>query len=816
MRYQFINILTRKKSGVSLHLSPFAYNGGSLLRYVLLLFLCTFVFSQGSRFTIRSIVVIGNERTEAATIRLNTGLFIGKEISSNDIQVALKNLWDLRQWKKIDIDAGNLENGEVDLYIKVVEYPRLKKITYKGNEEFDEEELTSKLNLFPGMVITPFKLFKAKNKLFGVYESEGYLLAEIKIDTLKAENNRVDLLITIDEGPEVQVERIRVRGAKKLDKDDILDAMEDTDENGFLGIGGDFEKKKYENDKDLIVKFMQDEGFRNASIIKDSIYYSKDREDMFIDIYIYEGERFFFGNVSILGNEKIDQEEIFDNINIRKGTPYSETKFIEARQKITQLYYNIGHLFSQISPQESLTEPDTINIVFNINERNVVRVNEVIITGNTKTNDKVVRREIKLLPGQKFNSDKIQRSMSDLMLLNYFENIVPDVKTKLNNSETVDILFDVKEKSTDQANASIGYSELDGLIGSVGLTFNNFSLSRPFQQGDGQQLALNAQFGGVQTVYSVGVTEPWFMNTPTLIGMNFYYSQTRRANARLFSYVPYDEDSRSVALTVGRRLKWPDNFFKASVTLRYSNSKIFNVDDILKEQSLYYSLIDGRELTATTIATSITRDSRNSAEFPTNGSLYNVIGELNVGDRHFFQSIANVQNFLPVGRTGLIFHTNVKVGSNYRLSDDTFLSVNDLFYMGGSGLAYNTESLRGYGDRSVGASNVIYPSSRNPEVGYSSEGGDAMFKFTSEIRFQILPNPTIFGLAFFEAGNVWKNPGDIDIASLKRSAGVGIRLFMPLVGIIGLDMGYGFDRYNQFFKPVKTPTWEFHFQFGKF
>jgi outer membrane protein insertion porin family len=774
------------------------------------------LFSQASRFIIRSIVVVGNERTEASTIRLNSGLFIGKEITSNDIQLAIKNLWELRQWKKVDIDAGNLEGNEVDIYIRVVEYPRLKTITVEGSEEYDEDDIKNLLRFYPGMVITPFKLFKAKNKLFKEYEKEGYLLATVDIDTTNAKDNRVNLKITVDEGPEVQVERIRVIGAKELDPDDIIDAMEETDENGFLGFGGDFEREKYETDKELLVKFMQDEGFRNASLIRDSIYYSKDREEMFIDLHVYEGKRYFFGNISILGNEKITQDEIFENINLVKGQPYSETKFIEAKQQLTQLYYNIGHLFSQISPQESLTEPDTINIVFNIDERNVVRVNEVIITGNTKTNDKVVRREIKLLPGQKFSSEKIQRSMSDLMLLNYFENVVPDVKTKLNNAETVDILFDVKEKSTDQANASIGYSELDGLIGSVGLTFNNFSLSRPFQQGDGQQLALNAQFGGVQTVYSVSVTEPWFLNTPTLIGMSVYYSQTRRDNARFFSYVPYDEDSKSISLTVGRRLKWPDNFFKAAVTFRYSDSEVSNVDDFLKEQSVYYRLIDGRKLVATTVSTSVTRDSRNSAEFPTQGSLYNVVNEFNFGDRHFYQGLANVQNFIPLGRSGLIFHTNVKTGANYRLSDDTFLSVNDLFYMGGSGLAYNTESLRGYGDRSVGAANVVYPSTRNSEVGFSSEGGDAMFKFTSEIRFQILPNPTIFGLAFFEAGNVWKHPGDIDISNLRRSAGVGVRLFMPLVGIIGLDVGYGFDRYDQFSRPVRTPTWEFHFQFGKF
>lgn len=773
-------------------------------------------FSQ-TKLTVRSIVVEGNTRTDASTIRINSGLYVGKEITGFDVQRAIQNLWELKQWKDIKVIAKEIRSGgDVDILVKVVEYPRLDKLIYEGNDEYDKDDLDKELRFYPNMVITPYKLFLAEKKLKEFYEKEGYLLASFKIDTIGKPNNKIQVTIAVDEGPEVEIDRIRIFGAKILDPDDVEDAMEETsEESWFLGIGGDFEQKKYKDDLALITKFIQNNGFRNGGVLRDSIYYSNDREDMYIDIWISEGNQYFFGDLKFQGNEKFTDEDFTSQMEIRKGDPYSEDKFQQAKQKITELYYNIGHLFAQTTPSEEIVGKDTINITYKISEQNVVRINEIRIEGNTKTQEKVIRRDMRIFPTQKFSQQKIIRSVSDLMRLNYFESVVPDVKIIPNSQDEVDLLFSVKEKSTDQANASIGYSELDGLIGSVGLSFNNFSLSKPFQEGAGQQLALNAQFGGVQNVYSVSVTEPWLNDKPTLIGASFYYSRTRKQDtgSARFQYVPYNEDRQSVSLTLGRRLKWPDNYFRASATVQYTRSELRDVDQFYLDNYDYFRRANNQVLHSSRFALNLSRDSRNSAEFPTLGSQYTASAEWNFGDKSYMKSIVNSQVFYPISRSGLIFHTNIKMGLINRFGGSSLLLPNDLFHMGGSGLNYSTESLRGYEDRSVGDAEVISPSSSGNFV---SLGGDAMFKIVNEIRFEIAPNPTIYGLFFFEGGNVWADLASMDMFTLKKSAGMGIRLFMPLVGIIGLDMGYGFDRYNSLFDFDRSPTWEFHFQFGRF
>lgn len=769
-----------------------------------------------TKLTVRSVVVEGNVRTDASTIRINSGLFVGKEITGFDIQRAIQNLWELRQWQDVKVLANDIsQTGDVDVLIRVKEYPRLANVVFKGNDEIDTDDLEKELRVYSGMVVSPYKLFLAERDLKRLYEKEGHLLAEFEIDTAMLQDNKILVTVNIDEGPEVEVERIRVFGAKNLDPDDLISEMDETSEDSwFLGIGGDFEEKAYKEDLGLITKFIQNSGYRNGAVLRDSIYYSEDREDMYIDIWVYEGDQYFFGDLAFQGNEKFRDEEFVSQIDIRKGDPYSEDKFIEAKQKISEMYYNIGHLFAQATPTEEIIGGDTINLNYRITEHNVVRVKEIKIKGNTKTHEKVVRRDLRIYPGQKFSQAKIIRSISDLMRLNFFEGVTPDVKTIPNNQDEVNLEFEVAEKSTDQANASIGYSELDGLIGSVGLTFNNFSLDKPFQQGEGQQLALNAQFGGFQNVYSVSVTEPWLNDKPTLVGGSFYYSRTRKDGARStrYQYIPYNEDRTSLSLTVGRRLKWPDNFFRASSTIQFSRSVITDVEDNIKAQYPYFEDAEDEPIHTTRLSLGLTRDSRNSAEFPTAGSSYALTTEFNFGDKEFNKTIANSQTFFPIFPK-VIFHTNLKMGMITRFQGGRELLPNDLFHMGGSGQAYGTESLRGYEDRSVGDAEVILPGSSGSFV---SLGGDAMFKMTNEVRFQIAPNPTIYGIFFMEAGNVWRDPASFDISNLKRSAGVGIRLFMPLVGLIGFDIGHGYDRFEDIFSFKTSPTWEFHFQFGRF
>jgi outer membrane protein insertion porin family len=770
------------------------------------------LFAQRQTYTIKAITVEGNQRTETSTIRVNSGLYIGKEIGPNDIPIAIKSLWALGQWEDIKIYIANINaQREVDLIIKVKEYPRLSEYEFKGNDELDKDDFDKVITFYRGMVATPYKIFKAKKAIKKLYNSEGYLLTTVKTDTVQLPDNRLKVIFEIKEGPEVQVEKITIFGNKELDAEDIADAMEETSENGFLGFGGTFDEKKYKEDLSLISKYIQNQGYRDGGVIRDSIYYSNNNEEMYINIYVEEGNRYYFGDITFQGNKVFRDYELTESINLIKAEPYSEELFVNARQTMSSLYYNKGYLFNQISPRETIINEDTVNINFVINENKVVRLNEIHITGNTKTQDKVIRRELFVFPGQKFSQEKIQRSMRDLQVLNYFENIVPTPK-QIGSDEKIDIEFEVKEKSTDQANASIGYSELDGLIGSVGLTFNNFSLEKPFQEGGGQQVSLNAQFGGVQTVYSAGVTEPWLYGSPTLIGLNIYYSKTRKDGRRAFtSVVPYNEDRQSVQLTLGKRLRWPDNFFRGSMSLQWERSKLTDLDDQFSRT--YLAQLEGRAFITYALSATTNRDSRNSAEFPTNGSLYSLSSNYTFGDQNFLKFIASNETYTPVWGK-LIFHTKMKFGLIHRYGDTVTLLPNDLFHMGGAGLSFGSEPLRGYEDRSVGSSEILLNNGAGNRS--TSLGGDAMFKFVTEMRIQLVPNPTIFGLLFLEGGNVWAKPGDIDIYNLKRSIGFGIRLFMPLVGIIGFDYGYGFDRFDNIFSDKSSPKWEFHFQFGKF
>ena len=792
-----------------------AQQGSSCLKQLVLFLVFIGVsFSQTTRFTVRNLEVEGNVRTDASTIRINSGLYIGKKFTVQDISDAIKNLWTLKQWKKIDIDAKEIsDNMEVDLIIRVEEYPRIGQFTFSGNDEFDEEDLTEITGLYRGKVYTPYQIYLAKRKILEKYEEEGFLLATVKTDTTHLPKDRVSVTFEIDEGSEVQVERIRVFGAKTLDPDDISGAFDETSENGFLGFGGTFKRKDYEKDLELATNFIKNQGFRNGGVIRDSIYYSDNKEDMYIDLFVEEGKRYYFGDVRFQGNEKISDDEFRNNISIENGAPYSEEKFTEAKQKLTQLYYDIGHLYAGIAPKETLIGEDTIAIMYDITENNVVRIRGINIEGNTKTREKVVRRNIKIFPGQKFSQSAIQRAMGDINALNYFSEVVPDVKQLPGNNDYIDLQFRVKEKSTDQANASIGYSEVQGFIGSVGLTFNNFSLSKPFVEGGGQSLGINAQFGGVTNVYSLSFTEPYFNDTQTLLGGSIYYQRTRKDNNNYYSssrggYAFWNEDRQSIRLTVGRHFKRPDPFFSGTFSVEYSQSKLTDIDDNIKTNYPYYEHIENKNIHSTTLSASLTRNSKNSQEFPTAGSLYSINSEVNFGNKNFFKTEFRNEIYFPLfGK--LIFYGNTKAGALGRFGNENFLLPNDRFHMGGNGMSYGTEALRGYDDRTVGDPNVLSSS------GYSL-GGDAMFKFSAELRMQLVPNPTIFGLLFLEGGNVWEDTRDFNIYDLKRSVGVGVRLFMPLVGIIGVDFGYPFDRYEDIFNPKTSPKWQVHFQFGKF
>jgi outer membrane protein insertion porin family len=755
--------------------------------------------SQVRKVRISSIVVEGNVKSEPSTIRLNSGLMVGKEISGEDIQQALKNLWSLKLFADVQILAANQTRDGIDLIIRVDEYPRLRKVEISGHEEIDLDEIETEISVYRGMVVTPFKLFKIRKNIKNLYKNEGFLLAEIKVDTIKVEPGYVNVTIDIDEGEEVQIESINFHGNVAFDDDDLKDAMDETSEGGFWS-SADFNEKLYKIDLEKIVMYCKENGYRDAEILTDSVKYSDDGKYIFIDIWIAEGPKYYFGDISFSGQTIFNDYELQSELDIQKGDVYDQVKYNERiSEGLQKMYYNQGYLFAQVQPIETPVGEDTLDVNFNISEGHVVSVKEINIIGNTKTHEKVIRREFRLQPGDVFNSSKLERSIRDISILNYFSNVLPNVLLIEDDNKHVNLEVTVEEKSTDMANMSAGFSQRDGLIGSIGLAFNNFSLTHPFTGGDGQRLTFDWQFGRIYRSISVGFTEPWLFNTPTLVGFTLFNTRTGGG------FYPWDRRDIGGSVHIGRRFQWPDNFFRGDWIARYSNSQISNIRDpeLLARYIRSGAMQNIQQMSVTQI---ISRDSRNQPEFPTMGSVHSLSIQLSGGplggDAHFVKSIFTMEWFMPLPFNFVLYSKN-KYGIIENIRDRSIIQFGEYFYLGGSGLGF-AESLRGYDDGQVGP----LTASGSPI------GGKSMVINSLELRFPIAPNPTIFGLFFLEGGNSWETIGETDPFDLRRSVGAGVRLFMPMIGIIGIDFGYGFDHYNAFGR--REGQWKVHFQFGKF
>ncbi len=773
---------------------------GIIWGILIILIQLSLVFPQNRQpvYTINHIRIEGNVEADSVLIVTNSALRPGKELTADVVQRAIENLWNLHIFSDIQIFAENQTATSVDLVIKVKEYPRVINWTVVGNKKLKKKDVTKAFGFYRGMVYAPFKIYKGRKNLLKKYEEEGYLLAKVEVDTNHVSPQRVSVIVRIDEGEKVQVKRIRIFGNKYLKEKELKKAFKKIKEKRWWR-GADFSREKYEEDKENLIKYCQKKGFRDAEIVRDSVYYGENKRDLFIDIYIKEGHRYYFGDVTFNGNTVFSDEYLKSQLLFKKGDVYNQEDFEKSiRENLQNLYYNRGYLFANIQPREIPVGNDTVDIEINIHEGDVVRVKEIIITGNTKTNEKVIRRELRIFPGDVFNRDKLERSVREVWILNYFANVVPDVKLIPNDDKHVNLEFKVEEKSTDQANMSAGYSQRDGFIGNLGLALNNFSLKHPLSGGDGQRLSIDWYFGKYYQSFSFSFTEPWMFNTPTLFGFSIFNTRYRGAAFR-----PWDQQDRGIALQFGRRLNWPDNFFRGDWIVRVAQTRVFNVrDPELLERYLFFAANTNQR----SITQIITRDSRDRPEFPTMGSVFSLSTKMAGGpfggNEDFFKTILNVKWFSPL-KFGFVLYVNSQLGSIAGLKSGYYVSPGELFYMGGSGLSLS-ESLRGYDDYTVGP----VTSRGNPL------GGKALAKFTTEIRFLVSPNPTVYALVFMEGGNVWESFGEANLLDLKRSLGIGFRFFMPMVGMIGVDFGYGFDHLDPY-QVNRKGQWKVHFKFGR-
>ena len=746
------------------------------------------VNAQNESIKILGLSVEGQKTADANIIKINSGLSVGKKVTSDDIQKAVKNLWNLNIFSDIEVIVDRELADGVYLTISVKEYPRLEKIELEGNKKLKKDDIEKELNFYRGQVLSDRDILKAKRKLQDLYKDKGYLLANIETTTFDSEKEgRVILRFKIKENNKVQIEDINFFGNESFSDGKLRKQMKETKEDRWWR-SADFDQEKYEEDKKKVLEFYANHGFRDAEVTKDSIYYDDRKKDIFIDITINEGLRYYFGEITWDGNEIFPKERLISLLDFAEGDVYSLEKVQKAVvEKLGTLYYNNGYIWVIINPKETPVGKDTVDLHFMVNEGSLAKVNKIHIDGNTKTKEKVIRRELKIAPGQTFSKAALERSQREVWVLNYFSDVQIDYWPV--QDDKIDLKFSVEEKSTDLANMSAGWSERDKLIGSVGVAMNNLF-------GRGQQFSFDWNFGRYYRSFQIGFTEPWLFDTPTLAGFSFY--DTKRTGV---IYYGYNQRSIGGSFRIGRRFRWPDNFFRGDWIYKIDRSELSDFSDLLIEYNPNNIINEEWPLIQSSITQIISRNSLNRPEFPTQGSEFSVSTEVAGGplggNVDFHKHILQVGMFTPLF-WNTVLYSSASGGFINGFRNDSKIPYLEYFFMGGEGMSRSIP-LRGYEDPLSGVA--------------TSEGGRVMFKYSLEFRVPIIPNPTMFGILFTEAGNTWLSLGETDPFDLRRSVGAGARIYMPMIGIIGFDYAYGFDNIDS--SGRRYGAWKPHFVFGR-
>jgi len=744
--------------------------------------------AQRASTKLLGITVEGNKTADATIIQINSGLISGKEISSDDIQKAIKNLWSLKLFSNVEVLIDKEIAGGVYLIIRVKEYPRLEKIELVGNKKIKKDDIDKKLDFYRGQVLSAYQINKARRKIKKLYAEKGYLLAEITPETYDSEKKgKVILRLKIKEGNKVQVKKINFFGNEKFSDGKLRKQFKEIKEDRWWR-GADFDRKKYRKDLEKVIEFYRKEGFRDAEITQDSVYYDYRKKDIFVDITMNEGSRYYIGDITWEGNELFPVEQLQSMLGFEKGDAYNSEKIQKAlAERLGSLYYDSGYIYSRIDPREKPVAKDTVNIHFLVTEGKPVKVNLIHIAGNTKTKEKVIRRELRIAPGMVFSKALLERSQREAWILNYFSDVKIDYWPV--GEDKIDLKFTVAEKSTDMANMSAGWSERDKMIGSVGVAMNNLF-------GNGQRLSFDWNFGRYYRSFQIGFTEPWLLDTPTLAGFSFY--DTNRDSR----WIGYRQRSSGGSFRLGRRFRWPDNYFRGDWIYRIDSTELSDFVQSIIDANPRNIVSEHWPLISSSITQIITRNSLNRPEFPTEGTEVSLSTEFSggiMGGNVGFKKIIFSASWFTPAIWKFVLYNHTTIGYLDGWTKKSRIPYLEYFFLGGEGMSRSTP-LRGYDD---------------PLAGYAtSAGGKVMLKYTSEIRFQIIPNPTTFGLVFAEAGNTWENVSDTDPFDLRRSVGIGARIFMPMIGIIGFDYAYGFDNID-YTTGKRFGQWKPHFVFGK-
>lgn len=838
----------------------------------------TIDYSNPKEYEIGGIKVEGTEFLDKRVLTSISGLVVGDKIGipGDDISKAVKNLWQQKLFTNVSIEVENIIGNTIFLIIRLDELPRLSRYSIEGVKKSDVDELRKKLNLRSGSIFTENDRVNSINTIKKFYVEKGFYNTNVLIteqqDSLL--ENSILVKMTIDRGDKVKINRIYVNGNEEFSDKKVKKQLKDTKEKvrfelnelvkirknkkdsiPFVQQIGDlsmtraiyygedyvnlnifksskFIEKSYEDDKKKVLEFYREKGYRDATIISDTVYFDENGE-VIINILLKEGNIYYIRDIEWVGNTKYSDSLLTRLVDIPKGTIYSQSLidkklFMDPNGgDISSLYMDDGYLFFNITPIEKRIVNDSVDLEMKIYEGPQATINEIRIFGNTKTNEKVIRRELRVLPGNKFSRSDLIRSQREIINLGYFDPEQMEVIPYPNpENGTVDIEFRVVEKPSDQLELSAGWGGRGprdpitgerlgggGLIGTLGVQFTNFSLRgmfdkkawSPLPSGDGQNLSVRVQSNGrMFQSYNFAFTEPWLGGKkPNSFSVSFFRQRWNDLTLGLRGDVRGTLLTTGGSVGIGTRLKWPDDFFVVRSSL---NVQRYNLDNFFLRNFIF----DTGKATNINISSTIARNSIDNPLFPKRGSNVSFTFEATLPYSKLFKGRRNLdfdspelspetrynwveyhkyrfdaEWFTPIAGN-LVLHTSAKLGFLGQYNKKIGVTPFQRYELGGEGfnqaqfLGRDIVGLRGY--------DILTP----------DLGAPIFNKYIMELRYPLSLNPsaTVYVLGFAEAGNYWMDIRDYKPFELRRSVGAGLRVFLPMFGLLGFDYGIGFDNDN--------------------
>ena len=817
------------------------------------------------KYEIAGIKVTGVDNYEDYIIIGYSGLSVGQrvEIPGEDIKLAAKRFWRQGLFSKVQINVEKIYGDKAWLEFNLRQQPRISDINYIGMKKGERDDIKERLGLMKGNQITPNIAARAKQIIEKYYDDKGFKNAEVSITQKEdlSNENEVIVDIKVDRHDKVKVHKIYIDGNEVLNDGKLKRAMKKTNEKGIANIRKWFSQKKfgpsdYETDKGLIIEKYNELGYRDAKIISDSVV---NYDEKTVDVYlkVEEGKQYHISDIKWVGNTLYNSEFLGEVLGMKKGDVYNQKmlnkRVTEDDDAVSNLYMNRGYLFFNLVPIENNVQSDSVELVMRIMEGPQARINKVKINGNDRLYEKVVRRELRVKPGQLFSKSDLMRSAREIAQTGHFDPEKMDIRPEPNSENgTVDILFNLESKANDQIEFSAGWGQT-GIIGKLSLKFTNFSIKNLFQpssykgiipQGEGQTFTISAQTNAkYYQAYSLSFLDPWFGGKrPNSLSVSAFYSRQTGINSSYYNsnytnyiynnyygygyggyggygnnYNNYYENAydpnkylqmAGLSVGFGKRLNWPDDYFTFMAELSYQWYSLKNWD------YLYY--MNNGVSNSVILGLTLARNSIDNPLYTRSGSDFSLslhmtppaslfgkknwkaLAEANTVDSkkdmykwiEYWKLKFKARTYTPLtdvdGKWTLVLMTRADIGllGSY---NKYLKSPFETFYVGGDGMSgsytYATETiaLRGYDNGAF--------------TPYTKEGyAYTRYCFELHFPFMLQTSTTIYGLAFLEGGNAWTSVGDFQPFNLKRSAGAGVRIFLPMVGMMGIDWAYGFDK----------------------